>query len=89
MPIARAWAVVEGGGDIIVESVSPTRRAAIVNWLFVRKQTLVTVAHSDIDIERSWVIHRGSAVVMQVGIVAWEERLSATGAGTAPRAASP
>lgn len=97
MPLARGWAVVDGG-EIVVESVSPTRRAAIVNWLFTARRVLITVIHTAEEIEQEWAAFRGGAEVVQVGIVAWDHReptsiaartASELSQRTAPQAASP
>lgn len=43
-----------GGGGILVDTVHTSRRAAIVNWLVTRKDTMVTNAHDDDWIEFMW-----------------------------------
>jgi hypothetical protein len=53
MPEARGWAVVQNG-ELLVKTVSPTRRAAIVNWLVVEGGLFVQDAWSDAMIETAW-----------------------------------
>lgn len=97
MPLARGWAVVDGG-EIVVESVSPTRSGAIINWLFTARQILVTRTHTDEEIQDNWLAFRGNAEVVPVGIVAWDQHepislavrtASGPSQRTAPQAASP
>jgi len=42
-----AFAVAEKGGAVIIETVSPTARAARVNWLCVRADIMVTNGWTD------------------------------------------
>lgn len=51
MGIAGGWAAVHEDGDIVVSTVSPTRRGAIVNWLVTVPKVMVTNRHSDDDID--------------------------------------
>lgn len=53
--IARAecWVVWDARGPL-VNTVSDTRRAAIVNWLVTETGMMVTQAHDDVDIENAW-----------------------------------
>jgi hypothetical protein len=48
-----------GNGGIRVDTVHSTRRAAIVNWLVVSKDMLITNAWSDDMIETAWKSMRG------------------------------
>lgn len=60
------WAVIDGH-EIDVRTVSPTRRAAIVNWLVLSGKMML--AHfSDESIEMIWRDNRGSAQVSEVTI---------------------
>lgn len=47
------WAVVSG--RVLINTVSETRRAAIVNYLVTKHGTRITNAWTDEDIERCWV----------------------------------
>lgn len=47
------WAVKTPAG-ISVATVSPTRRAAIVNWLMAACNISVFQGHTDADIEHMW-----------------------------------
>ncbi len=51
-----------GDGGIMVESVSPTRRAAIVNWLVVRMDLAVSNFWTDDMIEMAWKSYHGDNV---------------------------
>lgn len=53
MKVATGWAVVEDG-VINVRTVSPTRRAATINWLCVEAHHLVYGHFSDALIEQMW-----------------------------------
>jgi hypothetical protein len=66
---AEAWAVVEGG-KINIRSVSPTRRAAIVNWLCTEVKMLALNTATDVDIERVWEANKGSAEATKVVVAA-------------------
>ena len=46
------WAVI--AGRILVNTVSETRRAAIVNYLVTKHGMAITNAWTDEDIERCW-----------------------------------
>jgi hypothetical protein len=63
---ADGWAVIECIG-IDVRSVSPTRRAAIVNWLVTRGRWIST-STTDEQIEDYWSEDRGEAEVVQVTV---------------------
>ena len=64
---AKGWAVIEYG-EINVRSISPTRRAAIVNWLCTEASAVLSNAATDIEIEELWATKRGTAVVGKVMI---------------------
>jgi hypothetical protein len=66
---AHGWAVVDQHG-INVRSVSPTRRAAIINWLVANCGMAVWSGASDAVIETWWRDRAGSAgaSVVQVTI---------------------
>lgn len=67
---AEGWAVTGPPEGIDVKTVSPTRRAAIVNWLVVTKEVSVSIGHSDDAIEKLWEYHRGNAHALRVRIEA-------------------
>lgn len=54
MSATTGWAVVSAAGEIDVATVSPSRRAAIVNWLFMRAGREITRYHLDDQIEGWW-----------------------------------
>jgi hypothetical protein len=54
MTEAVGWAVVASGARIFVKTVSETRRAAIINYLVVEHGQLITIYHSDQQIEALW-----------------------------------
>lgn len=54
MSEAIGWAVRSSAGAIKVETVSPTRRGAIVNYLVAEKQVMVFNSSTDEDIELMW-----------------------------------
>ena len=62
---ADGWAVIEDIG-LDLRSVSPTRRAALVNWLVTRKNMMATIYTTDEQIERMWDANRGDADVVRV-----------------------
>ena len=49
---AIGWAVIDKGGEIDVSSVSPTRRGALVNWLW--SNVKVMNSWTDAEIERAF-----------------------------------
>ena len=51
---AEGWAVIDGQGVLNVRTVSPTRRAAIVNWLLTDKGLMAFDVATDEQIERQW-----------------------------------
>lgn len=50
----KGWAVVTNGGDLLVRTVSDTRRAAIINYLVTEHRVLITIFDSDENIENFW-----------------------------------
>lgn len=48
-----------GGGGILVDTIHTSRRAAIVNWLVTRRNTMVTADRDDDWIEFMWKNLRG------------------------------
>lgn len=64
---ADGWAVIECTG-IDVRSISPTRRAAIVNWLVTRRGVGIYHTTTDDQIEGMWTAERGDADVKPVKI---------------------
>ena len=68
---AEGWAVVQAG-EISVETVSPSRTAAIVNW-FVVHDVPIFIHQTNEDIERMWEnapTLRAGAELVEVLIVA-------------------
>ena len=64
---AEAYAVIEND-KIDVRTVSPTRRAAIVNWLVVNRGCLILRTTTDEGIEDLWKDAQGNATVAAVEI---------------------
>ncbi len=52
--MASGWAVCISGGIILVDTVSKTRKASIVNYLFVHRGLFISQAMSDERIEQLW-----------------------------------
>ncbi len=70
------WAVVNDDNALLVATVSPTRRGAIVNWLATDGGFLVGRIATDADIEQTFEIHKnhhGGARLVEVRIEAAEE----------------
>jgi hypothetical protein len=65
MSNAEGWAIIENG-RINVRTVSPTRRAAIVNFLVVERGILVMDSATDEQIEQKWKQMRSQAVVTEI-----------------------
>jgi hypothetical protein len=76
MNTAKGWAVRESAGEILVKTVSDTRRAAIVNYLVVEHQFMVTRLHSDHEIENLWRHYGKYADVLEVTISAHSPHVS-------------
>ncbi len=70
--IATGYAVVDEGGNIDVRTVSPTRIAALVNWLYTEQHLMVTRNMPDDLIEHTWSARRGRREVHHVTITAQE-----------------
>ena len=64
---ASGFAVIEETG-LDVRSVSPTRRAAIVNWLVTRAHRFISSSTSDQQIDAMWDSERGDAKVVAVSV---------------------
>lgn len=64
---AEGWAVIQDG-KIDVRTISPTRRAAIVNWLVVRGRCWISTSTSDSQIEEYWRENRLDHEVAEVAI---------------------
>lgn len=62
------WAVISG--RILVNTISETRRAAIVNYLVTKHGTPITNAWTDEDIERCWAHWGAYSQCQQVRISA-------------------
>lgn len=65
----EGWGVFDEDG-LDVRSVSPTRRAAIVNWLLTKHSHLCRQATTDDQIENLWEHFCGDAQVRPVRIFA-------------------
>jgi hypothetical protein len=52
--------------QIDVKTVSPSYRAATVNWLVVNKGKMIYDHHTDEHIEGLWQRYKGRAVVEQI-----------------------
>ena len=68
MQTADGWAIIEDIG-IDVRSVSPTRRAAIVNWLVTRAGIMIYSTTTDKQIEECWTAHCGDAKALPVKVI--------------------
>ena len=64
---AFGYAIVHNG-EVIVKTISPTERAAKVNWLVVEFGLAVTRWATDRSIENAWLNHKGSAECRRVQI---------------------
>lgn len=67
---AQGWAVVRKD-KLLVRTVSPTRRGALVNWIVVeapRGRVMVTNTWDDAQIEEHWARNRGDAHAVPVTI---------------------
>ena len=62
-----AWAVVERGA-IDLRSVGPTRRSAIVNWLYTEKKVTILNTYNDELIEQTWREWCGDAICTTVEV---------------------
>lgn len=63
----EAVAVIDGG-KIDVRTVSPTSRAAKVNFLVVERLIMIFAWTTDDEIDELWMKHRGEAYVARIGI---------------------
>lgn len=63
----EGYAVIEDN-KIEVRTVSPTRRAAIVNWLVVRKNCMIYLTTTDDQIEEMWENWSGDTYIASVDI---------------------
>lgn len=59
---AEGWAVIDCT-RIDVSTVSPTRRAAIVNWLVTRAGRFISTSTTDEQIEAYWADREGVDVI--------------------------
>lgn len=62
----KGWAVINAAGEVDIRTVSPTRRAAIVNWLFLVAEVFISTQHTDDKIHQIWVERRGEFDVVRV-----------------------
>ncbi len=65
---AYGYAIIEGG-EIDVRTVSPTRRAAIVNWLVIHRSKMIYAAATDEEIEKLWELYGGAVTLREVEII--------------------
>lgn len=63
--MTEAWAVVLNR-EVNVRTVSPTRQAAIINWLVTDKHLMVLKGDTDETIESVWLRMRGDHEARQV-----------------------
>lgn len=68
---AEGWAI-DRDGEIIVATIGPTKRSAMVNFLVAETGTMVFVHNTDDEIEAAFEKRRGAAIVVGVRITAWE-----------------
>ena len=68
---AEGWAI-DQDGEIVVETIGPTKRAAMVNWLIVKTGTVILNQTTDDEIEALFEEKRGSAIIVGVRITPWE-----------------
>lgn len=74
--MTTGWAIKDGqDGPIIVATVSPTRRGALVNWLVACARVPILQRHSDGLIETIWLKHskdetRARAVMVRIEEIA-------------------
>jgi hypothetical protein len=66
---AEAWVVIDKG-EINVRSVSPTRIAAIVNWLCTESNLVIERSVSDEAVEHFWETRKGTAKVVPCVVAA-------------------
>ena len=71
--MSNGWAVIKE--SIIVNTVSSTRRAAIVNWLVASGRMTVMATVTDDMIEQAWRILKGDASVVEVDITITSEEI--------------
>jgi len=64
---AKGWAVCDNGG-ILITTVSPERRAAIVNWLVMERKLMILSTDSDNYVEEAWHELKGDAYCCEVEI---------------------
>jgi hypothetical protein len=77
MGTANAWAAFDARGRILRETLSESRRAAIVNWLYVYGGVQVLATYSDDYIESLWrKFATGPAPDASVAevVVTWDEK---------------
>lgn len=75
--MTSGFAAINHRGEILVNTVNETRRAAMVNWLVTELQFLVTLNHTDEMIEelfRRNAAQRGLALIEPVTISLQEQR---------------
>jgi hypothetical protein len=64
-----AWACFNEHGQVLVRTISDTRRAAIVNWIVTERSIFIGANYTDEQIERSWQCLKGLCEVRRVVII--------------------
>ena len=64
---ALGWAAREGG-RVLVDTVSISRRAAMVNWLWAHADRIIGCSDTDHQIETWWHAHRAGRDVELVRV---------------------
>lgn len=75
--MTNGFAAVNHRGEILVKTVSETRRAAMVNWLVTELHFMITLNHTDEAIDelfRRNAAQRGLALIEPVTIAPATER---------------
>ena len=65
--LARGWAVSQGG-KILIDTVSISRRAAIINYLVVYMKIRVYSVLPDKDIKNLWTMRSADVIVHEVTV---------------------
>jgi hypothetical protein len=68
MSYAPGWAIETVCGDLLVRTVSDSRRAAIVNYLVTEHRVALTIFDTDENIEEMWRHYGRHAECRQVSI---------------------
>lgn len=68
MSSAKGWGIERHNGELLVRTISDTRRAAIVNYLITEHQVSLTIFDTDENIENLWRHYGQYAEARQVHI---------------------